>query len=81
VPGDLQRAVAAADACDLVIALGSTLSVYPASNIPLAAVAHGTPYVIINQGPTEHDGRPGVTLRLEGDVQDVFPPAVAAAIF
>ena len=32
---DLERAEAAAKAADLVVALGSTLSVYPAANIPL----------------------------------------------
>ena len=81
VPGDLSRAATAAAACDLVIALGSTLSVHPAADIPLAAVAHGAPYIIINQGSTEHDGRPGISLRLEGDVQVLFPAAVTAAIF
>ena len=77
---DLERAEAAAKAADLVLALGSTLSVYPAANIPLLAAAHGAPYVIINRGPTEHDEMPEVTLRLEGDVAEIFPPAVAVAL-
>src|SRR5262245_27007977 len=77
---DLERAERAAKAADLVIALGSTLSVYPAANIPLLAAARGMPYVIINRGPTEHDGRQEVTLRLEGDVGQVFPKAVEAAL-
>ena len=37
---------------DLAIALGSTLSVYPAANVPLLAAQRGVPYVIINQGAT-----------------------------
>jgi len=77
---DLHRAEAAAQTADLVLALGSTLSVYPAANLPLLAAARGAPYVIINRGPTEHDDLPEVTLRLEGDVEEIFPPAVEAAL-
>ncbi len=77
---DLARAEAAAQAADLVVALGSTLSVHPAADIPLLAANRGVPYVIINRGPTEHDDLPEVTLRLEGDVGALFPPAVTAAL-
>jgi NAD-dependent deacetylase len=77
---DLERAEAAARAADLVVALGSTLSVYPAANIPLLAAGRGAAYVIINRGATEHDEFPEVTLRLEGDVVAIFPPAVGAAL-
>ncbi len=77
---DLDRAAQAAAAADLVVALGSTLSVYPAASIPLLAAQRRTPYVIVNRGPTEHDRHPSVTLRLEGDVTAVFPPAVDAAL-
>jgi len=77
---DLERAEGAARAADLVVALGSTLSVHPAADIPLLAANRGVPYVIINRGPTEHDELPEVTLRLEGDVVMVFPPAVDAAL-
>jgi len=77
---DLERAEAAAKAADLVVALGSTLSVYPASQIPLLAANRGVPYVIINRGPTEHDDLPEVTLRVEGDVGEFFPPAVEAVL-
>jgi NAD-dependent deacetylase len=77
---DLRRASHAAASSDLVLALGSTLSVHPAASFPLAAAARGVPYVIINRGATEHDSRPVVTLRLEGDVVEILPPAVAAAL-
>jgi len=76
---DLDRAARAALQADLVIALGSTLSVYPAAAIPLAAAERGVPYLIINRGSTEHDNHPATRLRLEGDVVDLFPPAVQAA--
>ena len=78
--GDLQRAAEMATSADLAIALGSTLSVYPAANVPLIAAQRGAPYVIINQGATEHDANPAVSLRLEGDVTEIFPPAVGEAL-
>jgi len=63
-----------------VVALGSTLSVYPAAMIPLQAARQGAPYVIINRGPTEHDDFSEVRLRLEGDVSEIFPRAVNLAL-
>lgn len=77
---DLERAAAAAVKADLVLALGSTLSVYPAASIPLVAAERGTPYIIVNRGATDHDDHPCVTLRLEGDVTMIVPPAVEAAL-
>jgi len=77
---DLDRAFAAAHHADLVVALGSTLSVQPAASIPLMAVQRGVPYVIINRGRTEHDDIVGVTLRLEGDVSGILPCAVEAVL-
>jgi len=77
---DLERAAVAAVKADLVLALGSTLSVYPAASVPLLAAERGTPYIIINRGVSEHDDHPSVTLRLDGDVTDIVPPAVEAAL-
>ena len=77
---DLQRAAKAVETTDLAIALGSTLSVYPAASFPLAAADRGAPYVVINRGETDHDNHPSVSLRLEGDVVALFPPAVKAAL-
>lgn len=65
---------------DLVIALGSTLSVEPAASIPLLAVAKGTPYIIINQGPTEHDHHKGLSLRIEGNILGIFPSAIQQSL-
>jgi NAD-dependent deacetylase len=79
-PDTLKRAEAAVRETDLVVALGSTLSVYPAAGVPLAAAERGVPYVVINRGETDHDGHTAVTLRLEGDVVEVLPPAVAEAL-
>ncbi len=77
---DLQRASAAAQEADLVVALGSTLSVHPAASFPLMAAERGIPYVIINRGATDQDGHAAVSLRLEGDVGEIFPPAVEATL-
>ena len=79
-PQSMLRASMAAETCDLVIALGSTLSVYPAADIPFAPVQRGVAYVIINMGETDHDDWDGLTLRINGDVTDVFPAAVSAAL-
>jgi NAD-dependent deacetylase len=77
---DLERAAAAALKADLVLALGSTLSVYPAASIPLLAAERGAPYIIINRGATGHDDHACVTLRLDADVTAIVPPAVEAAL-
>jgi len=79
-PADLDRAAEAVRRADLMIALGSTLSVYPAASLPLLAAQRGTPYVVVNRGATDHDGHAAVTLRLDGDVTGIVPPAVEAAL-
>ena len=79
-PEDLERAFAGARECDAVVALGSSLTVYPAAEVPLTAARRGVPYGIVNRGPTEHDGLPEVSVRVEGDVAVVFPEMVRAAL-
>jgi len=79
-PAELERARAATLEADLVVALGSTLSVYPAASFPLIAAERGVPYIVINRGATDHDGERSVTLRLEGEVNELFPPAVDATL-
>ncbi len=77
---ELGRATQAAMEADLVVALGSTLSVYPAASLPLVAAERGTPYIIINRGATDHDHERCVTLRLEGEVSGIFAAAIDAAL-
>jgi NAD-dependent deacetylase len=79
-PISMQQASAAAQRCDLVIALGSTLSVFPVSEVPLVAADRGVPYAVVNRGATEHDATGLVTLRVDGDVSEVFPTAVSLAL-
>jgi len=73
---DMLRAQRAMASPDLVIALGSTLQVQPAASFPIMAARAGIPYIIVNQGQTAHDGLPHVALRLEGEIQRLFPEAV-----
>ena len=51
----LERAMAWAGAADAVITVGTTLSVFPAAEIPLEVADRGNPFVIINRGPTDLD--------------------------
>jgi NAD-dependent deacetylase len=77
---DMDNSATATEQCDLVIALGSSLSVHPAASVPIAAAQRGTPYVIINRGHTDQDGMAIVSLRMEGDVVELFPPAIEEAL-
>jgi NAD-dependent deacetylase len=77
---DLARACRAANRADAALALGSTLLVTPAADIPLEAARSGACYVVVNRGPTEHDSSPFVSLRIDGDVGAIFPQAVERAL-
>lgn len=63
VAEDLMRAEVAASQCDLVLAVGSTLAVFPAAGVVPIAVRHGAVAVIVNAEPTEMDGLADVVLR------------------
>jgi NAD-dependent deacetylase len=73
---DLLRAREASAGADLIVALGSSLVVTPAADIPLVGARRGVPYVIINRGETPHDEL--AALRIDDDVERVFPAAVHA---
>jgi NAD-dependent deacetylase len=51
----LSRAAAAAQAADLFLAVGSTLTVEPAASLCAVAVRAGAPLVIVNRDPTPYD--------------------------
>ncbi|HEY3141632.1 MAG TPA: Sir2 family NAD-dependent protein deacetylase [Acidimicrobiales bacterium] len=55
VPEDLLRADAAAKVCDLLLAVGSTLSVYPVADVVPTAKRSGARVVIVNGEPTAMD--------------------------
>jgi NAD-dependent deacetylase len=64
-----------AERADAVIAVGSTLSVYPAADVPLMVAKRARPYVIINEGPTDHDQV--ATVRVEGRAGELLPDLAA----
>jgi NAD-dependent deacetylase len=73
-PGDLERVRRAALACDLLLAIGTTLEVYPvASMVPLAKQA-GAQVVIVNGEPTGGDRLADVVVR--GRIGEVLPAIV-----
>jgi NAD-dependent deacetylase len=75
VPEDLFRAETAAAACDLLLAVGSTLGVFPAAGLVPTAVQHGAVIVIVNGGPTEMDSLADVVV--DGRIGQCLPAMVA----
>jgi len=77
VPGDIVRAEAAAQACEVLLAVGSTLSVYPvAGMVPIAKEA-GAKVVIVNGEATAMDHLADAVLR--GSLSDLLPQLVGSA--
>jgi NAD-dependent deacetylase len=54
-PVVLARAVRVAQECDLMLAIGSTLTVEPAASLCAFAVDHGASLVVVNRDPTPYD--------------------------
>jgi NAD-dependent deacetylase len=52
---EMERAAMEALSCDLMLAIGSSLVVFPAAGIPLNAKRNGARFVILNREPTEMD--------------------------
>jgi NAD-dependent deacetylase len=76
VPAVIDRAMAAAGEADLLLAVGSTLQVYPAASVVPVAKAAGARIVIINNQPTPMDSIADALLR--GPIGDVLPAVCAA---
>jgi NAD-dependent deacetylase len=55
ITADMDRALEVARGCDVCLAVGSTLSVWPAASVPLETVRHGGRLVIVNDGATDLD--------------------------
>ena len=68
----MRRARDATLRCDLFIAIGSSLVVYPAAGFPAAAKENGAALVIINREPTPLDQIADIVLR--GDIGDILAP-------
>jgi NAD-dependent deacetylase len=65
--------------CDLLLVLGSSLTVTPTSDLPIAALAQGAKLIIINQGSTHLDTQAEVTLK--GDLADLLPAIKQKVIY
>jgi NAD-dependent deacetylase len=68
----MRKADELAQACDLFIAIGSSLVVWPAAGIPLRAKRSGARLVIVNREPTELDEFADLVVRQ--DIGDAFDP-------
>jgi len=71
----MRRAEQLASHCDLLLAIGSSLVVWPAAGIPLQAKRAGARLVIINREPTEFDEIADLVVR--DDIGTVLGPFVA----
>ncbi|MGX1309442.1 NAD-dependent deacetylase [Amorphus suaedae] len=69
---EMERAEIATGDCDLFVAVGSSLVVYPAAGFPLAAKRNGATLVIVNRDPTEQDQVADYVLR--GAIGPIFEP-------
>jgi NAD-dependent deacetylase len=63
VVADLERAIDAAQGCDLFLAVGTSLGVYPANSLPTMALRHGARFVVMNAEPTPFDSYADVVVR------------------
>ena len=74
VQDDLRRAGDAAQRCDLMLAIGTKLSVYPIAGVVPVAKEAGARVVIVNAEPTEMDGLADAVLR--GSISALLPRLV-----
>ena len=77
VAADLDRAFRAAEACDLLLAVGSTLTVQPAAQLVPGASQAGASVVIVNAEATPYDGLADAVVR--GSISEVLPRLVGTA--
>jgi NAD-dependent deacetylase len=71
----MQRAQELAEACDLFLAIGSSLVVWPAASFPLVAKRNGARLVIINRDATEFDDIADLVVR--NDIGTALAPFIS----
>lgn len=71
---DVGRAHRETRACEVFLAAGTSLQVYPIAHLPAVAVENGARLVIVNAEPTPYDDRADAVLR--GGVADILPALV-----
>ena len=77
-PRRSRPAEAAAGSCDLLLAVETSLSVYPAAGLVPLADRHGTTVVIVNAEPTPFDDVAVVVVRTP--IGDVLPALVTPTL-
>ena len=70
----MQRSEELTTSCDLFLAVGSSLVVWPAAGFPLMAKRNGAALVIINREPTEFDELADLVVR--NDIGDALGPFI-----
>lgn len=70
-PVDLARAAEAAATSDLFLAVGTSLTVFPAAGLPEIAASNGARVVVVNAEPTPLDGQAASVFR--GSVSTILP--------
>jgi NAD-dependent deacetylase len=75
--GELTLAEEHARRCDLMLALGSSLTVQPAASLVGRALRSGARVVLVNKGKTPYDRK--ATLRVWTGIGEVIPPGVERA--
>ena len=77
VADDLARAHRAAESCDVFLAIGTSLTVYPVAHLPQIAVSNGAALAILNAESTPLDDLAGWVIR---DPLSQSVPDLAAAL-
>jgi NAD-dependent deacetylase len=78
MPEEAMRAAEAQTAaCDLFLAIGSSLVVWPAAGFPMLAKENGARLVILNREPTEFDGAADLVIR--ADIGSALEPFIEPA--
>ncbi|MGV3760221.1 MAG: SIR2 family NAD-dependent protein deacylase [Actinomycetota bacterium] len=75
VTSDLLRAESAARSCDLLLAVGTTLTFYPTADVVPVAISAGAGVIIVNGEPTAMDDLADLVVR--GSISEVLPAMVA----
>jgi NAD-dependent deacetylase len=73
----LEASLVASSACDLFLAIGTSLTVQPAALLAAEAHRRGARLVILNQGETPLDDRADATIR--APIGEILPEIVATA--
>jgi NAD-dependent deacetylase len=76
IPEVIDKAMQVAETCELLLAVGSTLGVYPVAGCVPVAKAAGARVVIVNGGPTEMDAVADAVLY--GPIGTILPRLVGA---